>query len=267
MDWLNVLREYPLAVVFTISGVLFLLLALFSKISGQRRIIAISLAAIFIILGDYLHPFPPIPPAAIQEKGEWTATTQREVEKLKNSKILFNPPLRMIQGKTERVEARISYKDIKDALTQGLRGKGLPIEEPIKVSPIMRVRLDTKENEFQIKQYGDEEQVIIGKPFSQWEWDILPIKSGTDTLHLKCTAVIYIPDVGVKTLEFAVIDKDIEVDLDLWFATKKFVVDNWQWLSSALFIPFVIWICRLLLKKKPDRGYGTGTSKPEDWIT
>jgi len=95
------------------------------------------------------------------------------LDEIHDGKILFNPPREMEQGKAERVETRISYQDIGDAITKHLRGRGEPQTETIQVGEKMTVTLSANETEFNIKKYGPDEELVAGRPFAQWEWDVM----------------------------------------------------------------------------------------------
>src|ERR1700687_5991735 len=93
------------------------------------------------------------------------------LKEIHHSKIVFNPPVEMDQGQAERIEARISYQDIGTAITKNLKGRGLPDLENIEVGQKMTVTLLSDEDEFKIKKYASDEQLVAGKPYAQWEWD------------------------------------------------------------------------------------------------
>jgi hypothetical protein len=213
----------------------------------------------------WLTPKPSIIP--LPRSPNWDEIISTEIDKLPESKIVFNPPAQMRQGKKERIEARISYAEIGDSLIKGLKGRGVPIKQAIKVGPIMKVMLDADKDEFQITKYNNDEQAVSGRAFAQWDWDVLPIKSGNNDLHLTATISVRIPELGDKYYDLPVIDKTIKVEVDALFASKKFLEMNWQWLSATLLLPFIIWIYKSLTSKKsPDSG-GTGTKDPEKWVT
>lgn len=129
------------------------------------------------------------------------------LKNIHDSKILFNPPKEMDQGKPERVEARVSYQDVGDAITKGLKGRGEPNLETIQVGKNMSVTLSG--DKFDIKKYGSDKQLIAGRPFAQWEWDVTPLEYGDLTLHLK--AVIEVEDAAY---DIPVIDRLIKVKVN-----------------------------------------------------
>ena len=129
------------------------------------------------------------------------------LQDIHDSKILFNPPREMEQGKPERIEARISYQEVGDAIVKGLKGRGEPNVETIQVGQNMSVTLGG--DKFNIKKYGSDKQLIAGRPFAQWEWDTIPLEYGDLTLHLK--AVI---NVNGAAYDIPVIDRLIKVKVN-----------------------------------------------------
>ncbi len=178
----------------------------------------------------------------------------REVAKLHEGKILFNPPSEMKQGKRERIEARVSFEDIGAALSQDLKGRAAPQIEPVKVSSIMKVILTGDQDAFAIEQFGTDEQIIKGRPFAQWSWDVTPLQSGKRSLHLQVTAVVSVAG-NDKTIGIPVIDKRIQVHISPWFASKRFVSNNWQWLWTVIVIPGagLLWGLRKKRRHKQSR--------------
>jgi len=86
------------------------------------------------------------------------------LKEIHDGKILFNPRQDMEQGKRERVEARISYQDVGDAITKGLKGRGQRQIETIQVGEKMGVPLYADKKEFDIKKYSSEEQLVSVDP-------------------------------------------------------------------------------------------------------
>lgn len=151
---------------------------------------------------------------------------QAAIERIHDGKILFNPPHDMDQGKVERVEVRISYDDINQAITNNLKGKGNPELDNIHAGQEMSATLSGDKDAFNIKEYSSAKQVVSGRPYAQWEWDVTPLAYGTQTLHLK--VVINLD--GVKAYPVAydipVIDKAVNVKMNPVFIAKQAAKDK-----------------------------------------
>ena len=136
---------------------------------------------------------------------------EEEIEQLSIGQIVFNPSEEMTEHIRERIEVRISQNIIED-LTQGLKGRGIPQVEEIKVSTVMAAKLtgDT----FKIIPLSDEEQPILSSGYAQWEWDVTPQKAGHRKLQLSVSASIYVDRFGEKKKSAPVKEKVINVKVN-----------------------------------------------------
>jgi len=135
----------------------------------------------------------------------------------------------MEQGKPERVEARISYQDIGDAIKKDLKGRGEPELQTIQVGQQMTVTLLADKKEFDIKKYGPDEQLVAGRPFAQCEWEVTPLEYGELTLHLK--AVINLSAARTREAAYGipVIDRPIKVKVNPPYIAAKAAHNRWIW--------------------------------------
>jgi len=173
-----------------------------------------------------------------------------ELKKLSPGRILFNPPQEMKVGVKERVEVRIA-KTITEDLTLGLKGRGIPQIEEIRVGTFMKVHL-TGDN-FDIKTLSHEEQPVIGEGFTQWDWDVIPSKSGIQFLLLTVTVRIKIPNYDEERKDYPVFERRIRVKVNLIYSINKFIKNYWQWIIGMIISSGIIgWIATKLrrLRKK-----------------
>jgi hypothetical protein len=180
---------------------------------------------------------------------------RNEEQKLHESKIVFNPPAEMQEQKTEIIQARISFEEIGAALAQGLQGPGKPQEESLKVSEVMKVTLTGDRNAFLIQNIGEEDQVVAGKQYAQWEWHVTPLQSGDQKLTLTATAKIFLPGRGEKPIYHKTLEKPIIVQVDRWYASKQFIANNWQWLWAVVVVPAAGLLWGLRRKKSRRAGF------------
>lgn len=195
-------------------------------------------------------------PSATVEAGpspssiDWEAAIKNEERKLHQSKIVFNPPTEMVEQRTETIQARISFKDIGAALGEGLEGRGKPQELSLKVSETMKVTLTGDVNAFLIQPIGDEEQLVAGREYAQWEWRVTPLQPGTQKLTLIATAIIYLPGRGEKPSQPRTLNETIIVQVDRWYNARQFFANNWQWLWAVIVVPAAGLLWRRLRKGK-----------------
>jgi hypothetical protein len=156
---------------------------------------------------------------------------QEEFKKLSPGQILFNPADQMQVGVTERVEVRIAKGLTKD-LAKGLRGRGDPEIEKIKVGTFMTARLTG--SAFEIKSLNNEEQMVEDGGHTQWNWDVTPLKNGTHSLILTATVRIVIEGYGEQKKDCPVFEKKINVKVNRVYSAIKFLKTYWQWIITTL---------------------------------
>ena len=158
---------------------------------------------------------------------------ETQVENFKEGKILYNPPEVMKVGIKERVEVRITEKECED-FVKGLVGKGLPHIENIKISTFMKVEL-TGDDNFKITSFSSPEQLIAKDTHTQWNWDVLPLHKGKHALHLRVTIRIKV-DGSEEKRDYPVIDKDIEVKVNVPYSVKSFIKKHYKWIIGSLIV-------------------------------
>ena len=154
-----------------------------------------------------------------------------EIDQLSVGQILFNPPEVMKVGIKERVEVRIS-QDIQEDLTKRLKGRGLPRVEEIIVGSVMKVRLSG--DAFKIVSFSDAVQFIGTSGYTQWEWDVTPIRSGNKFMHLSLSVSVYLDNYGEKKKSLPVMDKAINVEVNFPWSFCNFINNNWQWIAGTI---------------------------------
>src|SRR2546423_2342254 len=160
-----------------------------------------------------------------------------EAKKLRDSTILFNPPVEMREQKTEIIEARIAWQDIAAARDQPFQGSGPVQEAPLKVSEVMTVTLVGDHDAFLVQPISEAEQVIAGKPYGESKWHVTPLKSGNQKLTLIAVAKILLAGRGEKPFYDKTLERPIIVRVDRWFTVKNFIANNWQWLWAVIVVP------------------------------
>jgi hypothetical protein len=184
-------------------------------------------------------------------------------EQFREGKIAFKPPEEMTSGKTETLEARITYLEQNGPLVEGMRGRGQPIVESLKVSCRMKVTLLAANNIFDITPLTPQEVRLLDpqEPYSSWKWSVTPKKSGTHEIHLTAEAPAELPELGEKSLYVKTFDYTIKVKV-----TKESVLDwvgqYWQYILGSIFIPLAGWFWNLYSKRREkNEGKPTRTTK------
>lgn len=151
---------------------------------------------------------------------------------IKTGLLVFNIPVKMVQGQKERVEVRIGRSaDLRDKMLSGLRGQGEPQIEEIDTSVYMEAKLAGPT--FEVTSYSPSEQLIIPTPAS-WEFDVRPYRGGQRHITLSVSMRIEAEGIVGGRRGVSVLEKQIDVQVDISYATGRFVAGNWQWLIPVV---------------------------------
>ncbi len=175
----------------------------------------------------------------------------------RNALLIYDIPPLMQQGQSTRVEALIS--EVQKSIEKYRELKRLSSEsriEEIKIGKVMTLRLsdDSPQDRpaFEIKPISDEEQ-LIDTNFSdawEWEWDVIPLRSGQHHLNLKAVVTVVDEKFGERKVNIPVFSRQIKVKINRMYVLSGFVRNYWEFLASAIFIPLVIWGYSLYMKKR-----------------
>lgn len=178
------------------------------------------------------------------EMANLSSTISDELNNLSLGQILFNPPKEMKVGRSERIEVRI-IQNLKTDLFENLKGRGIPEVSIEKVAPFMKVKLSG--DCFDINALHEEGQIVSEGGYTEWAWDVLPLKSGSKKLHLLISVRIKL-SFGEEKKDFPIIDKDVKVNVNPIYSTKHFISNNWRWLATALILPILGWAIKTIMK-------------------
>ena len=144
--------------------------------------------------------------------------------------LTFNPPAVMIQGQWERVEVGIARSlELREALTVGLKGRGEPQFERISTSPFMSVELSGPA--FTVRSFSPAEQLV--PQIGRWEFDVMPNRAGRQTLTLCVSLRVDSPTTSGR-IAVPVLERKIRIRVAVGFSTRRFLVENWQWLIATV---------------------------------
>ena len=154
--------------------------------------------------------------------------------------LVENIPRRMRVAMPETVEIRIARNSL-ESLSEGMQGRGAPVQHAVLVTRAMSVRLRAPEGNFKIESSSPETQWIentlglLQDDYAVWRFTVTPERRGRSRLQL----VVSARTVGVDglTAETAFPDQivDVSVGINLGRAMKRAAV--WTTLvvlSSAL---------------------------------
>ena len=177
--------------------------------------------------------------ASTAAKDDPYTAIDRAIAGLSTANIAFTSPGTINLRDTAQIELLLSLKRTTSQLTSDLSTPGERQAFPIKASTRMEARLTG--TQFQITSITPEEQAIGSLDTAQWKWEIKPLTTGRQSLHLTLTAFI---DVNGSATRKAIrtFDRQIEVKVDVEDSIVEFLRKNWQWLWATILVPIAGWL-------------------------
>jgi hypothetical protein len=105
----------------------------------------------------------------------------------------------------------------------------------------MKVTLTAMEQDaFTITEKSDAMQVIVGKPYAEWKWEVTPLRSGNHTLHLNAAALITPPGQSEKPYVIPTKDRDINVQVNYKYVAGQYLSKYWSLLFGGVSVLSVL---------------------------
>jgi hypothetical protein len=183
-----------------------------------------------------------------------------QYELREGGRLAFDAPDNMLQGQREKVVVRIAFNDIGPKLTEGLNENKNTKTEEIQVSPSMKAVLFSDDDAFSVTTASSEEQLVIGRPFAQWEWFIRAKKSGEHTLRLRIVAVVHTNDRGDKLMDMPVAERSIKIKVSYKYLLWEFFGDssNWKYLIGSTSLLAMLAAAGRFIRNRIKRNKGSG---------
>jgi hypothetical protein len=209
-------------------------------------------------------PVPaPAPPGAAERKPKKAAPAQpappadplaqvdQFLASMKSANIAFNSPPVLNLSDTAQIQLLLSLKQSVAALQREIAATGTTQGASVKVADRMEARL-TGPN-FQITAITDEEQAIGANDDVEWKWEIKPLATGHQNLHLTLSAIFNV-DGAATHRSIRTFDNSIDVEITQRQMVQRFVQNNWQWLWATVLLPVAGWLWKRRLSKKAGAG-------------
>lgn len=174
--------------------------------------------------------------------------------------IAYSVPDEMTVGENYSVKIRIS-KDTTEKKTLIIGETKIHIAdttinstitiESIRVSSIMSASLTSNSDEyFKITSKSTETQNIEQFGYTEWEWNVIPLKGGDNPLKLIIKVRIISEDGEKSFKDIVVFEKNITTKTNITYSVKNVATKYWQWSLSTLIIPFIVWFYNRKKKKE-----------------
>jgi hypothetical protein len=173
--------------------------------------------------------------------------------------IAYKVPKDMVVGSSYLVKIRITKENNKTMLVVGDRK--IPIAddidnsvvevEDINVSPIMSANLIVGKNSFRIDTLSTEYQNISKRGYTEWSWNIIPLKGGDNLLKLNVK--IRVKEDGESYYkDIVVFDKKIKVKSNIKFSIITWISEHWEYFIGVILIPLIKWLYDEWKKKREE---------------
>jgi uncharacterized cupredoxin-like copper-binding protein len=167
----------------------------------------------------------------------------RRFAELSPGEIVFTAPDKMRVAETSEVDLRIAAKNhssgILDGLTEGVTSTAAQEH----ITPVMEAHLDGGSG-LDIASVGKDSQSVAGGGFAEWRWNVTPKRSGSQRLTVSIIAHLTYPDGRDIPKTIRTMTRTVEVSANVGDSVKGFFASYWQWLTTTLIIPIVIFIYR-----------------------
>lgn len=169
--------------------------------------------------------------------------------------IVYSVPEQMKVAKSYSIKVRISKKknsqnkaililgDYNDDAINNSNYTSVATIEDIKVSGEMKAELRGDKDLFNISSLSTEIQSIDDVDYTEWEWSVVPKKSGENSLKL----VIKLKDLNKDIIVF---NKNIIIKKNVSVAVEGFFDKYWQWFMTTIIIPIFIYFWNRKKKRK-----------------
>lgn len=186
----------------------------------------------------------------------------KPIKNLIKGLIAYSVPDEMTVGENYNVKIRIT-KDSTQKKMLVIGDNKIPINdttvqstitiESIRVSSIMSASLTTdSEENFKIASKSTETQNIEQLGYTEWEWNVMPLKSGEHELKLIIKVRITSEDGEKSFKDIVVFEKNVFAKKNISYSIKNLFNKYWQWSLSTLIIPFIVWLYNRKKKKKEE---------------
>lgn len=108
----------------------------------------------------------------------------------------------------------------------------------IEVSKVVVARVIAPD--FNVIAITPEEQPISHTEVTQWEWELIPLRTGKHQIHVTVNAEVNVDGVNrVRNIE--TFRETVEIEITLWQVVKGWISQYWQWSFSTLLLPLGLW--------------------------
>ena len=152
---------------------------------------------------------------------------------------MFNVPTPLELGEIAVVHLALSLREAHEQLEERITEIGEIEGGELSVSPDMKATL--RGADFEIVALVEERQAVSAQDTTEWRWQVEPVDTGVRTLQLTLYAFVRVGGKETKR-EVKTFTKDLRIHVTWVDRVSEFAGGNWQWLWTAILVPFVAWV-------------------------
>jgi len=177
-------------------------------------------------------------------------------DKLKTSEgvIAYSVPSEMKVANRYIIKVRITKDNSENGKTVLVIGdRHIPINdetvdskvtiENIRVDKVMTSEILYDSLSFYVKPLNTKVQDVDSIDYTEWSWEVMPLKSGKGYLKL-------IVKVKSTDKDIVVFDRAIQVKSNIGYSINTFIGNYWQWIMTTIIIPLIVFFYKRRKKKK-----------------
>lgn len=167
--------------------------------------------------------------------------------------LVHSVPRQMKHDHVYTVEAVIANNEDTRTLAKSLAAPETAKGTPLAVGPLMTVTLIADPAIFAITALTPAEQPVMAQQVSRWQWNVRPLRTGTQALTIVASANFFVPGQGTKTWALVTHREDVDISIEGWAVMAGFFSENWKYIGGSILAPAFAWVGRRWWKKRKSK--------------
>jgi hypothetical protein len=144
-------------------------------------------------------------------------TILQQIERLPTGSVQVDIPHAMKAGQTQRVTVRVSRESSEIAFPNASGEVRI-----VKVGDIVKATLLFDEiDSFRVSELTNSTQIIAGKSFAEWDWDVTPLTTGKHSLRVILSVVVKVANRGELSFVLPIIERQVEVESSYLYLASR----------------------------------------------
>jgi hypothetical protein len=175
-------------------------------------------------------PSPTADPASAGDEPSVDEIIDATIQNLRRGNFLFGSPNPMRAGESYRVVVRLT-KELTPtaAFSSELPSGSEPQVEPVMLGTQMAVKLQgASPGIFDITPSEAVAHAVASKGYTEWQWEVRPLRSGSHRLEAIVSVRIPIPgQAEIETIDYDTLHREVSIDVNPLYTTQSLLRDYW----------------------------------------